>query len=125
MKPNVLLLIGSFHTGGAETQLLQLARLLREHGRYGVRMATLDRGGVLWDEARQLSLGEIPEYRLNSFYDRNMIAQTRRFASFLRAERIDVVHTEGFYTNIFGMAGAALARIPARIAFRGETGGRV
>ncbi|HZH32738.1 MAG TPA: glycosyltransferase [Pyrinomonadaceae bacterium] len=123
LKPNVLLLIGSFHMGGAETQLLQLARLLLEHGRYGVRMATLDRGGVLWEEAGRLPLGEIPEYPLRSFYDRNMLAQTRRFAAFLRAERIAVVHTEGFYTNIFGMAGAAAARVPARIAFRGETGG--
>jgi glycosyltransferase involved in cell wall biosynthesis len=60
---------------------------------------------------------------LRSFYDRNMLAQTRRFADFLRAERVAVVHTEGFYTNVFGMAGAALARVPARIAFRGETGG--
>jgi glycosyltransferase involved in cell wall biosynthesis len=109
--------------GGAETQLLQLARLLLEHGRYGVRMATLERSGVLWEEARRLPLGEIPEYPLRSFYDRNMLAQTRRFAAFLRAERVAVVHTEGFYTNIFGMAGAALARVPARIAFRGETGG--
>ena len=107
--------------GGAETQLLLLARLLLEHGRYGVRMATLDRSGVLWEEARRLPLGEIPEYPLRSFYDRNMLAQTRRFAAFLRAERIAVVHTEGFYTNIFGMAGAAWARVPARIAFRGET----
>lgn len=109
--------------GGAETQLLQLARLLLEHGRYGVRMATLDRSGVLWEEARRLQLGEIHEYPLRSFYDRNMLAQARRFAAYLRAERIAVVHTEGFYTNIFGMAGAALARVPARIAFRGETGG--
>lgn len=119
----MLLLIGCFHMGGAETQLLQLARLLLEHGRYGVLMATLDRGGVLWDEARRLPLGEIPEYRLTGFYDRNMLAQTRRFAAFLRDEHVSVVHTEGFYTNVFGMAGAALAGVPARVAFRGEVGG--
>ncbi|HKP71720.1 MAG TPA: glycosyltransferase, partial [Pyrinomonadaceae bacterium] len=121
MKPNVLLLIGCFHMGGAETQLVQLGRLLLEHNRYNVRMACLETVGALYPEATRL-FGEIPEFRLNSFYDRNMLAQTRRFAAHLREQQIDVIHTEGFYTNIFGMLGATLARTPARIAFRGETG---
>src|SRR5205085_3847792 len=34
---------------------------------------------------------------------------------------IDVIHTHDFYTNIFGTAAAALARLPARIASRRET----
>lgn len=107
--------------GGAETQLVQLGRLLLEHNRYNVRMACLETVGALYPEATRL-FGEIPEFRLNSFYDSNMLAQTRRFAAHLRDEQIDVIHTEGFYTNIFGMLGASLARTPARIAFRGETG---
>lgn len=107
--------------GGAETQLVQLGRLLLEHNRYNVRMACLETVGALYAEATRL-FGEIPEFRLNSFYDRNMLAQTRRFASYLREQQIDVIHTEGFYTNIFGMLGATLASVPARIAFRGETG---
>jgi glycosyltransferase involved in cell wall biosynthesis len=107
--------------GGAETQLVQLGRLLLEHNRYNVRMACLETVGALYPEATRL-FGEIPEFRLNSFYDRNMLAQTRRFAAHLREQQIDVIHTEGFYTNIFGMLGASLARVPARIAFRGETG---
>jgi len=107
--------------GGAETQLVQLGRLLLEHNRYNVRMACLETVGALHAEAVRL-FGEIPEFRLNSFYDRNMLAQTRRFAAHLREQRIDVIHTEGFYTNIFGMLGATLAATPARIAFRGETG---
>lgn len=123
VKRNVLLLINSFDIGGAETQILLLARLLQKGGKYNVHLATLRRSGLLLDEAESLGLGEIEEYRLTSFYDRNMIVQLRRFRSLLKKRRIDVIHTEGFYTNIFGILGAWLARVPARIAFRGETGG--
>lgn len=122
-KRNVLLLIGSFQMGGAESQIVLLTRLLLEGGRYRPHLACLDRSGVLLDEAERLGVGEIPEFPLTSFHDRNMIVQLRRFAAFLREREIDVVHTEGFYTNVFGITGAALARVPVRIAFRGETGG--
>ena len=123
LKRNVLIMVDSFEMGGAESQAVLLARLLAEDGRYGVRLACLRREGVLLEEAVQLGFEDVPEYRLTSFYDRNMLAQLRRFVSFLRRHEIDVVHPQSFYTNIFGITGAALARVPARIAFRGETGG--
>jgi glycosyltransferase involved in cell wall biosynthesis len=122
-KRNILLFIGSFEMGGAESQAVQLARLLVEDGRYGVHIACMNKSGVLLEEVERLGLGEIPEYRLTSFYDRNTFRQLRRFRSFLREREIDVVHAQDFYTNVFGIMGAALARVPVRIAFRGETGG--
>lgn len=123
MKRNVLQLIGSLSEGGSERQALQLARLLRERGRYRVHLACLDAGGVLRDEADRMGFGEIPEFSLHSFYDRNAVRQVRRFARFLCERQIDIVHTHDFYTNVFGMAGGALARVPARIASRRETTG--
>lgn len=122
-KPNVLIMVDSFDMGGAEGQAVLLARLLLEDGRYGVHLATLKREGALLNEALALGLGEIPEYRLTSFYDRNMLVQLRRFRSFLQSREIDVVHPQSFYTNIFGITGAALVRVPVRIAFRGEITG--
>src|SRR5881227_2061783 len=101
MKRNVLQLIGSFHQGGSERQAVQLARLLHESGRYRVHLATLDRGGLLRGEVERLEIGEIPEYRLTSFYNRNALAQVRRFARLLREREIDIIHTHDFYTNIF------------------------
>jgi L-malate glycosyltransferase len=123
MPRNVLQLVGSFHQGGSERQAAQLTRLLAESGRYRVRVACLDGRGVLRAEVERLGLGEIPEYALSSFYDRQALAQLRRFAAFLRAEKIDLVQTHDFYTNVFGMFGAALARVPARVAAKRETGG--
>jgi glycosyltransferase involved in cell wall biosynthesis len=120
-KTNVLLLLNSFETGGAEGQLVLLARLLIESGRYHVHLACLSRTGPLLAEAEKLVDEEIAEFPLNSFYDGNMAKQLRKFRSFLRERKIDVVHTDGFYTNVFGLIGAKLAGVPARIGFRGET----
>jgi glycosyltransferase involved in cell wall biosynthesis len=122
-QPNVLIMVDSFDMGGAESQTVLLTRLMLQSGRYGVHLACLRREGILLGEAEALGLSEIPEYRLTSFYDWNMLVQLRRFISFLRQHKIDVVHPQSFYTNVFGLLGAALARVPVRIAFRGDTGG--
>jgi glycosyltransferase involved in cell wall biosynthesis len=124
VKPNVLHLINSFNQGGTERQAVQLVRLLHESGRYRVHVACLDAEGVLRPLVLELDLGELPEFRLRSFYDRNMLAQSRRCARFMREREIDVLHTHDFYTNIFGAAAAACVRQPlVRIASRRETGG--
>lgn len=123
MRVNVLHLIDNFEQGGTERQAVQLVRLLRESGRYGVRVACFGGHGVLRGEVERLGLGEIPEYPLTSFYDRNFAAQLRRFARHLRESEVRLVHAHGFYTNTFGVLGAALAGVPARIASRRETEG--
>ncbi|HXT63352.1 MAG TPA: glycosyltransferase [Pyrinomonadaceae bacterium] len=123
MKPNVLFIIDSFEQGGSERQALQLLRQLHESGRCNVRIACLQDKGSLRADAEALGVGEIPEYALTSFYDLNFARQLRRFTRFLKENRIDVVHTHCFYTNVFGMAGAFLARVPARVTSKGETEG--
>lgn len=124
MKPNVLQLLGSFNQGGTERQAVQLARLLHEGGRYRVHVACLDGAGPLRTEVERLGIGDIAEFPLTSFYDRNMVTQLRRFAHYLRERKIHVLHSHDFYTNIFGMLGARLGRAAVvRIASRRETGG--
>src|SRR5688572_1850490 len=121
LRYNALQLIGSFHQGGSERQAVQLTRLLSESGRCNVFVVTLDHDGVLLDEVNRLGLRDIPEFRLNSFYDLHAARQLRRFAQYLKKNEIDVVHAHDFYTNIFGMAAAGLARVPVRIASRRES----
>lgn len=121
---NVLQLVGSFGQGGSERQAVQLARLLQESGRFRVHVAVLDPAGPLRAEVERLRLEDpITEYPLDSFYNSNAARQLRRFASHLRARSIRVVQTHDFYTNVFGMAGASLARVPARVASKRETTG--
>lgn len=122
MQRTVLQLIDSFQQGGTERQAVQLARLLAESRHFRVHVACLNREGSLRAEVEQFIQGaEIPEYRLNSFYDRNAITQARRLASYLGEHEIEIIHTHDFYTNIFGMAAARLAGTPARVASRRET----
>lgn len=116
-------MVPSFHQGGSERQGVQLARLLSASGDARVTLACLEREGVLLPEAMQLGLGELPEFPLNSFYDRNMLTQLRRCVALLKTQAIDVVQTFDFYTNVFGLTAATLARVPFRIGARRESEG--
>jgi L-malate glycosyltransferase len=123
LKPAVLQLIDSFNQGGSERQALQLTRLLHQSGRYDVRLACLSPEGSLRSTIQDLDLGEIPSFPLTSFYNQNAVRQLRRFARWLKSGRIDILHTHDFYTNVFGMSGGVLARLPARVASMRETSG--
>jgi glycosyltransferase involved in cell wall biosynthesis len=123
MKPSVLFIIDSFEQGGSERQAMQLLTQLHASGQCRVHLACLQNRGSLRAEADQLGIGEIREYALNSFYDLNFVKQLRRLIRFIKENQIDVVHTHCFYTNIFGMAGAFLAGVPARVTSKGETDG--
>ena len=123
MKRNVLQIIGSFHQGGSERQAVQLTRLLREDDSFNIFLAALNNEGVLKSEAERMGFTTIPEFRLNSFYDLNFLRQLKRCARFIRENKIQIVHTHDFYTNIFGIAAARIARAPLKIASKRETSG--
>lgn len=123
MRPKVLHLTNNFIGAGSERQAVLLTRMLHESGRYDVFMACLSREGKLYDEMKSLGLGggEIPIYPLTSFYNLNAMKQLMRFVNFLKSNKIDILQTHCFYTNIFGMAAAALAGVSVRIAAKRET----
>lgn len=121
--PRVLQFVGNLHQGGSERQAIQLVRMLVETGRYRLSVACLDRSGVLGSELEALALGEIGSYPLTSFYDATAVKQLARFWRMLRRKGIQVVQTHDFYTNVFGQVGAAIARVPVRIAAKREIGG--
>jgi glycosyltransferase involved in cell wall biosynthesis len=123
MKPNVLFIIDSFEQGGSERQAMQLLTQLHASGKCRVHLACLQNRGSLRIEADQLGIGEIREYALNSFYDLNFVKQLHRLVQYIKENQIDVVHTHCFYTNIFGMPGAFLAGVRARVTSKGETDG--
>ncbi len=123
MKKNVLQLVGSFHQGGSERQAVQLTKLLRGDGTHNVFLAALNDEGVLREEVTKLGFTEIPEFRLSSFYDVNFLRQLRRCVKYLRENKIEIIQTHDFYTNVFGMLAARLAKVPLKIASKRETGG--
>ncbi len=123
MKKNVLQLIGSFHQGGSERQAVQLTRLLHEDNSYNIFLAALDREGVLRREVEKIGFTDIPEFPLTSFYDANFFKQLRLCRQFIRENNIEIVQTHDFYTNVFGILAARLAKVKVKIAAKRETSG--
>jgi glycosyltransferase involved in cell wall biosynthesis len=78
---------------------------------------------MLRDQVDQMGFEEIPSFPLTSFYNRNAAVQLRRFVTLLRSRKIDVIQSHDFYTNVFGMIGAALVGVRGRVAARRETSG--
>lgn len=120
---NVLQFIGSFHQGGSERQAVQLTRLLCEDQTHKIFVAALNNEGVLKTEIERIGFSDIPEFKLTSFFDYNFIKQLKKCARFLRENKIDVVQTHDFYTNVFGIAAAKLAGVSLKIASKRETAG--
>jgi len=121
-KPNILQIVHGFIEGGSERQMIQMASLLHHSGDFQVHVASLSTGGVLRSEIERLQIPVI-DFPLTSFYDANMVQQTRRFVAYLKQHEIKIVHSHDFYSNIFGMTGASLAGVRGRIASKRETSG--
>ena len=123
MSINVLHFVYGFLPGGTEHQLLQTVRLQQESGRYRVHLACLKRYGALLDPAEQLLGRTVPDFPTRSFYGPSFLQHLWRFIKYLRINNIGIIHTHDFYSNVFGMVGATLARLPVRIAAKRETKG--
>ncbi len=109
------LFIASFDAGGTEGQMLELATRL-DPRRFHVRLACFSSKGPWASRARnQLPVAEFP---LESLSHPRTAAALLRFAAWCRRHELSVVHTAGLYANIFGLTGAALARVPLRVASR-------
>jgi glycosyltransferase involved in cell wall biosynthesis len=108
----------SFHPGGTERQMVELVRRL-DRERFRVYAPCLHREGA-WLARATESASEVPEFTLRGFADPSAIAAVRRFAAWCRERAIDAVLTADFYANIVGLTGAALARVPVRLASRRE-----
>src|SRR6185295_12813825 len=121
-KPNILQIVHGFIEGGSERQMIQMASLLHHSDNFQVHVASLSTGGVLRSEIERLEIPVI-DFPLTSFYDANMVQQTRRFVAYLKKHEIKIVHSHDFYSNIFGMTGASLAGVRGRIASKRETSG--
>lgn len=122
MPTRVVHLLGSFHQGGTERQAVQLVQLLHTSGRHRVVVASLDPTGPLRSEVDSLGI-EVLTFPLTSFHDRNTATQLARLVRMLKEFGADVVQTHDYYTNMFGMLAAVLARRPARIASLREVRG--
>jgi glycosyltransferase involved in cell wall biosynthesis len=118
-RHNLCLFCWCFGHGGTEHQFVEIVtRLNRE--KYNVTVACLRRDGVFYDQICDsgLPVAEFPQ--------RGSLARTAQSAwewmRFLKREKIELVHTFDFYTNVFGAPLARLARVPVVLTSRRDLG---
>ena len=66
-------------------------------------------------EARAASIGEFP---IDGFGRVPTVRQLVAFAAWCRRLKCRLVQTCDFYANVFGLPGAAMARVPLRVGSR-------
>src|SRR4029077_14959047 len=108
----------SFAAGGTERQMVHLIRGL-DPALFTVHAACFHAAGP-WLGAVSSRAASVAELRMHQFARPHTWRQVGSYARWCRRQRIAAVVTSDFYTNVFGMAGAALASVPVRIAGRRE-----
>lgn len=100
--------------GGTERQFVNLVRGI-DPTRFRVHVATLVAGGKLMGE---LDAKRVPiaAYPVRHLYGPGAMSQQFRFSRYLKRQRIQLIHTHGFYANAFALPPSWLVRTPIRIA---------
>jgi glycosyltransferase involved in cell wall biosynthesis len=100
-----------FAVGGTERQVMNLARGL-DPSRFEVHFACLKRVGEYVEEIER-SGRPLTEYPIDRMYGPKTWRRQAQLARDLRRAGIRLVHTYGFWTNVFGIPAARLAGTPA------------
>ncbi len=118
VRPRVVVFTNSFRIGGSERQALELFRNL-DRSKYDPRLATANEEGPL----RALvpcAMDDVQVYPLVSFKDPSYLQCAARFYRYLQRQKIDVVQCFDFYSNLFAVPIARLARVPIILGARRE-----
>jgi glycosyltransferase involved in cell wall biosynthesis len=123
MQPNrikLLKMLTNFHIGGTERQVVNLA-LGIDPARFDLHLACLRSSGALLGELKTLQVPR-PEFRIGRFYNPATFWQGMRLAQYIRKNRIQIVHSYGFYSNVFTIPVAWLAGNSFVVASIRDTG---
>jgi L-malate glycosyltransferase len=123
MQPNrikLLKMLTNFHIGGTERQVVNLA-LGIDPARFDLHLACLQSAGALLGELKTLQVPRT-EFRIGRFYNPVTFWQGMRLAQYIRRNRIQIVHSYGFYSNVFTVPAAWLAGKTFIVASIRDTG---
>jgi glycosyltransferase involved in cell wall biosynthesis len=110
-------MVTSLDIGGTERQTVELVRRLDPHS-FRVHLACFHRRGPLLTEVP--ASVPVESFPLQGFRSARGLTQLASFARWCRRIGARLVHTCDLYANIFGLTGAALAGVGARIGSRRE-----
>src|SRR3954452_20987333 len=95
-----------FDIGGTERHVVNLARRLDTRN-FELSMACLKKQGPFLKDIERLGI-PVEEYKIESLRSRRALHELIRCARWIKANGIQIVHTYGFYPNVFGVAAAKL-----------------
>lgn len=96
--------------------MIELVRRL-DPSRWSIHLACFHARGS-WFERIAGSVESVTEFPVDTFRRVDALQHLWAFSSWCRERAIAIVHTTELYSNIFGLPGAALARVSVRIGSR-------
>lgn len=99
-----------FAIGGTERQVVNIGKGL-DRARFDVQFACLHRIGELLAECE--ASWRITEYKVKRLYGYATLKKQMEFGKHLRRHGTDILHTYGFYPNVFAIPVARLTGVPA------------
>lgn len=113
----IMYLVNALNTGGSEHQMVESARRLQKRGHEMTVGCLLAQGAYLpLIQSMYIPVVEFSPH--GNLMGPGGISAILRLASYLRRNRIDVVHTHDLYSNLLGVPAAWLARTPRIISSR-------
>jgi len=116
----ILTFVSNFRIGGTERQFVLAAKHL-DRRRFALHIGCFHRFGDFLDELAGSGL-PVSEYTIHSLYGLESMRQRLRLARYIRRHRIEVVHTYGFYPNLFAVPAARAAGARVVIASVRDSG---
>jgi L-malate glycosyltransferase len=116
----LLKMVTNFKIGGTERQVANLA-LRIDSSRFDLHLGCLQNWGELLQELEILKVPR-PEFRIGALYGARTFRQTIRLARYIKRNLIQIVHSYGFYSNVFAVPAARLAGARVIIASIRDTG---
>src|SRR5664279_4268631 len=116
----LLKMLTNFRIGGTERQVANLA-LGIDSAQFDLHLACLCHTGELLADLEALHVPR-PEFRIGSLYSPRTLWQGIRLAHYVRRNLIQIVHSYGFYPNVFTVPVARLAGAPIVVASIRDTG---
>jgi glycosyltransferase involved in cell wall biosynthesis len=119
-KIKLLQMLTNFHIGGTERQVANLARGI-DPSQFDLHLACLRHSGELLAELETLRVPR-SEFRIGRLYSPKTLWQGIRLAHYVRRNLIQIVHSFGFYPNVFTVPVARLAGASIVVASIRDTG---
>jgi glycosyltransferase involved in cell wall biosynthesis len=119
-RVKVLKFICMLAVGGTERQFVYATKALHEAG-LDMHAGVMKKMGPFVKDIEALGI-PLDEYRTHSLHSVQTLRQQWLLSKDIRARNIEIVHTYGFYANVFAVPAAKLARRPVIVAGVRDTG---